>query len=156
MIRTILLLGGLPLLATTIGVVFGFMTDRPEDGDHTLAPWLGLACGVIGFVVGVLINASGALAHEGDTQMDAWYRSLTTPAGYSCCNMRDCSPIEARLRDGHWEVVDSSRLLTSYPPQKAWMAVPDEAILKRENADGRPVACIRDGQVVCFVPPAGS
>lgn len=60
MIRTLLLLIGLPLLAATIGVVFGFMTDRPEDGDHTLAPWFGLAFGVIGFVVGVVIDVSRA------------------------------------------------------------------------------------------------
>ncbi len=49
----------LPALGGVAGVMGGFMTDRPEDGDHTLAPWFGVAGGIIGFVVAVLIHISG-------------------------------------------------------------------------------------------------
>src|SRR6516165_10164042 len=42
----------------------------------------------IGFAVGV------AAAHEGMDPLSAWYRSLTTVDGKSCCSMRDCGPVE--------------------------------------------------------------
>lgn len=144
--RTLLLLIGLPILAATIGVVFGFMTDRPEDGNHTLAPWFGLALGVIGFVVGVVIDVTTAHAHDGNMPLDAWYRSLTTPTGTSCCSEHDCAPVEAKIDGDHWSIqIDG-----------VWRPVPPEVILKRENPDGRPIACVFRGDLRCFILPVAS
>lgn len=143
--RTLLLLVGLPLSAGFIGLCLGSLTD--EDDNHTLAPWFGVGFAVIGFIVGVLLHISGAMARDGKTPLAQWYSSLRTPTGISCCDESDCAPTDARLRDGHWEV---------RPADSPWLTVPDEAVLKRENADGRPVVCIFGGKILCFVPPAAS
>ena len=81
-----------------------------------------------------------------------WLRSLTTPEGQSCCDMRDCRPAEARLIDGHWEV-----LVQPYEGPARWSIVPDRAVLRRDNPDGRPILCrTPNGFIRCFVPPPGS
>jgi hypothetical protein len=145
-INTPFLLVGLPALGGALGIFCGFLTDRPEDGEHTLAPWFGIVGAVIGFVVGALISISSALAHDGPTPLDAWYRSLTTPTGYSCCNTSDCSPVEAKIDGDHWSAqIDG-----------IWRPVPPEVILKRENMDGRPIACIYRGEFRCFIPSSAS
>lgn len=89
--------------------------------------------------------AIAASAHDGG-HLDQWYRSLQAADGTSCCNMRDCAPAEARLKAGVWEVSVEGR----------WHPVPAAAVLRRENMDGRPIACILGGVVKCFVPPAAS
>ena len=93
-----------------------------------------------------------ALAHEGDGPLAAWYRSLTNAEGKSCCSMRDCSAAEARLRDDHWEV-----LVAPYEGDPRWVRVPERAVLRRDNPDGRPIVCrTPNGFIHCFVPPAGA
>jgi hypothetical protein len=111
---------------------------------------------VVFFLVGVLLRVQAAWGHDGNAQMDQWYRSLVAPDGTSCCNMKDCAPIEARIRDGQWEVVDPTRITASIPPQPVWLPVPPEAVLRRDNQDGRPIACFVGGFLKCFVPPAGT
>jgi len=71
----------------------------------------------IGFAVGV------AAAHEGMDPLAAWYRSLTTVDGKSCCSMRDCGPVEARLKESRWEV-----LIQPYEGGARWVEVPDRAV----------------------------
>jgi hypothetical protein len=79
--------------------------------------------------------------------LSIWYKSLKNPiSGGSCCDESDCRPIEARLRDSHWEILVGTE----------WQVVPDERVLKRDNQDGRPIACIYGDELLCFVPPAGS
>jgi hypothetical protein len=98
----------------------------------------------IGFAVGV------AAAHEGMDPLAAWYRSVTTVDGKSCCSMRDCGPVEARLKESRWEV-----LIQPYEGGARWVEVPDRAVLRRENPDGRPIVCrTPNGFIRCFVPPA--
>lgn len=89
--------------------------------------------------------AQFAPAHEGGDALSAWYRSLRTPEGGLCCSEADCRPIEARLAGDHWEIATAS----------GWLPVPPERVLKRDNADGRPIACILGGRVLCFVPGNG-
>ena len=69
------------------------------------------------------------------------------------CAMHDCAPPEARIKEGHWEV-----LIFPYNADYArWFPVPDHAVLRRENPDGRPVVCrTPNGFIRCFVPPPGS
>jgi hypothetical protein len=92
-----------------------------------------------------------AAAHEGADPLSAWYRSLTTGDGKSCCTMRDCAPAEARMKGGHWEV-----LIRSWEVGDArWVEVPDSAVLRRENPNGLPILCrTPNGFIRCFVPPA--
>ena len=99
----------------------------------------------------VVLLAMPAAAHDGDDALSAWYRSLVSNDGKSCCSMRDCMPAEARLRNGGWEI-----LMATASGSVRWFAVPPEAVLRRENADGRPILC-RVGDVIrCFVPPSGA
>lgn len=43
-------------------------------------------------------------AGEGHAANHAHYQGLHNPAGYSCCQNRDCRPTVARNVGGHWEV----------------------------------------------------
>jgi hypothetical protein len=108
------------------------------------ARWTGIC---IGLAAGV------AMAHDGADAPAAWYRSLTTADGKSCCSMHDCAPAEARMKEGHWEV-----LIRAYEVADArWVVVPDRAVLRRENPDGRPILCrTPNGFIRCFLPPAGT
>jgi hypothetical protein len=103
--------------------------------------------------IGIGFVATIAMAHDGSDLLAAWYRSLTTADGKSCCTMRDCAPAEARMKEGKWEV-----LIRSWEVGDArWVVVPDAAVLRRENPDGRPILCrTPNGFVRCFVPPAGT
>jgi len=67
--------------------------------------------------------------------------------------MHDCAPAEARIKEDHWEV-----LIFPYNADYArWFPVPDDAVLRRENPDGRPILCrTPNGFIRCFVPPSGS
>ena len=81
----------------------------------------------------VVFAAGLAAAHEGSDPLAVWYRSPTTADGKSCCAMHDCVPNEARMKEGHWEV-----LIFSYNADYArWFPVPDNVVLRRENPDGR-------------------
>ena len=57
------------------------------------------------------------------------------------------------MQDGRWEV-----LIFPYNADSArWFPVPDRAVLRRENPDGRPILCrTPNGFIRCFVPPAGT
>jgi hypothetical protein len=47
--------------------------------------------------------------------------------------MHDCAPAKARMNEGGWEV-----LILPYDGDDAsWVVVPDRALLRRENPDGR-------------------
>lgn len=94
----------------------------------------------------VSLIAGSAVAHDGDDALSAWYRSLQTYGGASCCNQSDCEPVEVRLSGDHWVIL---RTDGSAEP------VPDAVILKRENLDGRAIACHWGGELRCFVPPSG-
>jgi hypothetical protein len=79
-----------------------------------------------------------------NSPLGLWYRSLMVPnTESSCCSIADCRPVQARLAGDHWEV------LTAY----GWLSVPPELILRRDNPDGRPIACLHFGIIRCFVPP---
>ena len=101
----------------------------------------------VGFAAGI------AAAHEGTDPLAVWYRSLTTADGKSCCAMHDCAPAEARITEGQWEVL----IFPFNADYARWFPVPDHAVLRRENPDGRPIICrTPNGFIRCFVPPPGS
>jgi hypothetical protein len=90
--------------------------------------------------------AGTALAHPDSDALSKWYRSLTARSGASCCSEHDCLPVDARLVGEEWQIHG----------ENGWEAVPAEAVLRRENLDGRPILCRYFGMIRCFVPPAGS
>ena len=95
------------------------------------------------------LAAGPATAHDGSEPLAAWYRSLTNAEGKSCCSSRDCAPTEARIKEGRWEV-----FIQPYETSSLWVTVPDRALLRRDNPDGRPILCrTPNGFIRCFVPP---
>jgi hypothetical protein len=100
----------------------------------------------------LLAVAPLARAHDGDSPLAVWFRSLIGADGKSCCSMRDCAPAQARMKDDHWEV-----LIVPWEVEPRWVAVPEEAVLRRDNPDGRPIVCrTPNGFIRCFVPPPGT
>src|SRR5262249_57812691 len=105
----------------------------------------------------IVLAAGIAAAHEGSDPLEAWYRSLTTADGKSCCSMHDCAPAEARLKEGHWEV-----LIFPYNADDArWFPVPDRHSARQHSGGPSPVP-YRGGnlgagpQVRIRLPPAES
>ncbi len=85
-----------------------------------------------------------ALAHDGSTQLDEWYRSLKTYTGQSCCSWADCEPVDAKLVGDHYEARVGAR----------WISVPPDRVIRRDNPTGSPVLCRERvaGTVLCFIP----
>jgi hypothetical protein len=80
----------------------------------------------------------------------AWFRSLSDRQGVGCCSVADCRRVEYRARSGHFEVFVDRRSFGASAPD-AWVAVPADAIVTRENPTGEGVACFYAGRVRCFV-----
>jgi hypothetical protein len=99
------------------------------------------------FLLSVLAGAAFGQPPAGadpNSPLGLWYRSLTAPySGGSCCSVADCRPVEARLVGEGWEI----------RVRGIWIEVPPSVVLKRDNPDGRPIACIFAGDILCFVPP---
>jgi hypothetical protein len=102
------------------------------------------------FILLVLAGVAAGQPPQGanpNSPLGLWYRSLTQPyTGYTCCSLADCRPVEARLAGDDWEIRVGDR----------WRAVPRWVVLNRENPDGRPIACLHAGYILCFVPPAAA
>jgi hypothetical protein len=105
--------------------------------------------GAVVIAIGLWLGCVLALAHEGNAPLAAWYRSLKTSGGTSCCSEADCLPVEARLANDHWEV------LIGNGPLPVWEIVPPEVVLTRDNPEGRAVLCRFGGRILCFVPGSG-
>lgn len=98
--------------------------------------------------VALVLFAGPVLAHPKSDPLAEWYSSLRANDGSSCCDLRDCSPSDARLSDGAWEVPVGDG---------TWEAVPPEKVLRVPNRDGRAILCkLPSGVILCFVPASES
>ena len=105
------------------------------------------------------VGMNGALAqHQHPPQHSAihetfysdWYRP--DDRRYSCCNKKDCEPVEARKINGTWHVLRDA--------DKKWLPVPATQIeTERDSPDGRNHACFQppgmSDTVFCFIAGAG-
>ncbi len=71
---------------------------------------------------------------------------------FSCCNKKDCEPVEARIIGGHWHVLR--------PADQRWLRVPPSQVeTERDSPDGRNHACFQPpgtgDTVYCFLAAAG-
>ena len=101
---------------------------------------------LVGVGVAVLVG-SAALARppeNADPALAPWFKSLAQPGtGVSCCSIADCRPVDARITPTGYEIFVHDR----------WLRVPPEKILRgKKNPIGKPVACVLNDQVLCFVP----
>lgn len=85
---------------------------------------------------------------DGHAQHHDWYLHLKTPSGHSCCDNRDCRPVQARPRDdGGWEAYFGGR----------WQSISPERILP-DHLNRVPLhahICEQDGYVRCFLKGGG-
>src|SRR5215204_7032694 len=95
---------------------------------------------VAGPLLSVLVVGS-AFAHPGTDALSVWYGSLKSEGGASCCSEEDCRPVQAKHVGNEWQVLG----------EHGWETVPAEAILNRENLDGRPILCRVWRKIQCFV-----
>jgi hypothetical protein len=112
---------------------------------------------VIAWALAMMFVAVPGLAHspeDTDPAMAPWFNSLMNPSnGGSCCNERDCATVSTRdlkIENGSYWVRDPD------PTNVVWLMVPTGQILKRyDNPTGKPVACIANHHVACFIMAAG-
>jgi hypothetical protein len=100
---------------------------------------------LVGAAVLVVGSAAlGAPPENADPALAPWFRSLAQPGtGISCCSIADCRPVDARITSTGYEIFVKDQ----------WLTVPPEKVLQgKQNPVGRPVACVLNGQVLCFVP----
>lgn len=92
-------------------------------------------------------RSHGALPEGADLSLAPWFNGLQQPnTGMSCCSIADCRPVNTRVGPQGWEIEVAGE----------WRQVPQEVILRgKENPTGRPVACVFNGAILCFVEPAG-
>src|ERR1051325_5387430 len=135
---------------------FGWQGDRavmmtpvevnraPSSGQN--AKRLLFAC----FTVLTVTFAASAHPPEGaeqDSPIAKWFKSLRNNHGLSCCEISDCRPVEARLRNGYYEALIDNR----------WFRIPDETINNTGNPTGQYIACYSyyddfSPHLYCFVP----
>src|SRR5262249_28052671 len=74
----------------------------------------------------------------GHDEFHSWYRGLKSPEGDSCCNEKDCHPVDSRYvtANGAWTLEISIR--------GRWVKVPKDRILPQPSPDGGVHACYSD------------
>jgi hypothetical protein len=89
-------------------------------------------------VLALLPTAPMAQNRTGHDAFHEFYRGLRSPEGESCCNEKDCRPVEGRyVREGRGftlEILIGTR----------WIKVPKERILPEPSPDGAVHACYSD------------
>jgi len=100
----------------------------------------GLVTVSFGFFCALSSAVSATAQTHGDHDtFHSWYRSLRSPEGDSCCNEKDCHPVEhqyVEAPDGGWilEILIGGR----------WVPVPKDRILPQASPDGGVHACYSD------------
>jgi hypothetical protein len=87
------------------------------------------------------LSAAGVTAQtrDGHDAFHSWYQGLRSPEGDSCCNEKDCHPVDSRYVEGapaEWmlEIRIGGR----------WVRVPPQRILPQPSPDGGVHACYSD------------
>jgi hypothetical protein len=99
-----------------------------------------------------LVLLPTALMAEGRTGHDAFhefYRGLKSPEGESCCNERDCHPVEGRY------VPQAGGYILEILISKRWVKVPQDRILRQPSPDGGVHACYSDPAPFMTEPTPG-
>ena len=105
-----------------------------------------------------------AAAHDPDR--GAWFKSLKTPQGGSCCDLSDCRQTQAKQNaDGSWVAIVNGKW-RDIPPEKVLaspLSIDGEAYVCNSpatpggwgpNYGGAPMFIEpSEGTIFCFVPP---
>ncbi len=90
-------------------------------------------------------------ARNGHDQFHEFYRGLRSPEGESCCNAKDCHPVDGRfVADGV-----GGRFSLEIRIGGRWVKVPRDRILPQPSPDGAVHACYSDPAPVMTETDAG-
>lgn len=118
--------------------------------------WVALGVLTWAFFIWLFVKLAGAHSPEAtDPATAPWFRELRQPlSNGSCCSEQDCFALaleDTDVRDGELYVRDQTEVGHN------WLPVPATNILQRmDNPTGKPVACIWNHQVICFVRASAS
>jgi hypothetical protein len=90
-------------------------------------------------VLALLPTALMAQSRSGHDAFHEFYRGLKSPEGESCCNEKDCHPVESRFRQDQGGGFTLEILIG-----KRWVEVPKNRILPQPSPDGGVHACYSD------------
>lgn len=80
-------------------------------------------------------------------ELNGWYENIQSVSGFPCCDGKDAIPAE------DWDTKDGHYIVMIYGQ---WINVPDSAIVKTPNLDGRALVWYRANSVPplirCFLP----
>lgn len=105
-----------------------------------------------------IVTPAGAQHHHPPQHAalhDEFYSTWFRPDDrrFSCCNKKDCEPVEARVISGQWHVLR--------PADGKWLPVERTQLeTERDSPDGRNHACFQPPEsgdrVHCFLPAGGT
>jgi hypothetical protein len=79
-----------------------------------------------------------AQSRRGHDAFHEFYRHLRSPEGESCCNEKDCRPVEGRF------VPEGRTFMLEILIGTRWIKVPKDRILPQPSPDGAVHACYSD------------
>lgn len=101
-----------------------------------------------------------ALAHDAQRpELNKWFDGLKSGSGAPCCSNADGNVVidgDWESNDGHYRV----RIPINGTTDMEWVDVPDEAVIKEPNRDGRTIVWPLRGYlgttIRCFMPGPGT
>ena len=124
--------------------------------DRMLAALRRLVIIAVVFTIAMLAVAGWALAHDHGRNLGGWYKDLKAGNGLLCCNGDDFIGIA----DPDWESREGRYRVRI---EGQWWDVPDEAVIKEANHDGRTLVWpvyeralggVLNVKIRCFLPGA--
>jgi hypothetical protein len=100
---------------------------------HGLCP-----CAVL--MLAISATSAVAQARPGHDKFHEFYKGLKSPEGESCCNEKDCHPVDGRFVP---EGTDG-RFALEIRIKGRWVPVPRDRILPQPSPDGGVHACYSD------------
>jgi hypothetical protein len=94
----------------------------------------------IAFLLAMHASELMAQADNGHAKFHEWYRGLKSPEGESCCNDKDCHPVEAR----YVQQRTTGAFVLQIRIRSRWVTVPRDRILPQPSPDGGVHACYSD------------
>ena len=96
-----------------------------------------------------LVLAAAPAGTDPNSPTAAWFRSLKTPEGGSCCSLADCRATQI--------APDGAGGLVAFLDAYGWVAIPPDKIQRREdNPTHHAVVCSAGRTIYCVVLEGGT
>jgi hypothetical protein len=99
-----------------------------------------LSCLAMGLLIAFGPSGTMGQTRPGHDALHYWYKTLKSPEGESCCNDKDCHPVEGRfVKTG-----DVGPWVLEIRIGNRWVTIPRDRILPQPCLDGAVHACYTD------------